>query len=177
MCRAVDVASYILQEKGRLTGHRLHTLLCYSQAWCLVTQDRALFDEKILAWQHGPVVYEVFCEHAGKKRVVSRDVGGDADNLSPEDCAVVDAVLDAYGMLTGEELEVLSHSESPWASTFDHRSSASSPEVSTDSMVDYYARIMASDSGTRTAHHVPRFSYAKRVYVNDDELEWLRTLV
>lgn len=177
MCKAVDVASYILQEKGRLTGYQLQKLLYYSQAWCLVTQGRPLFEEEILAWQHGPVVYEVFREHARKKSIVSRDVTGNADRLTPEDRVVVDAVLDGYGSLTGDELEALSHSESPWASVFDHGSSASSPVVSTDSMFDYYSRIMASDSATRAAHHVPTFTYAPRVYVCEEDLEWLRTLV
>lgn len=43
MPRAIDVASYILNEQGRLSGHRLQRLLYYRQAWCLVTQDRPLF--------------------------------------------------------------------------------------------------------------------------------------
>lgn len=177
MCKAIDVASYILQEKGRLTGYQLQKLLYYSQAWCLVTQGRPLFDENILAWQHGPVVYEVFCEHGGRRSLIARDLTGDACKLSPEDCAVVDAVLDEYGMLTGDELEALSHNEAPWASVYDHGSSVSSPVVSHESMFDYYSRIMSSDSGTRAAHHVPRFTYAPRVFVSDVELEWLRTLV
>lgn len=177
MCKATDVASYILQEKGRLTTYQLQKLLYYSQAWCLVTQDRPLFSEDILAWQHGLVVHEVFSEHAGRRSIVSRDISGDADLLSPEDCAVVDAVLEEYGVLTGKELEALSHSEAPWASVFDHGSSVSSPIITKDSMLKYYSTVMASDSGTRAAHHVPRFTYAPRVFVSDEELEWLRTLV
>lgn len=56
MCRAIDVASYILNEKGRLSGYQLQKLLYYCRAWCLVTQDRPLFEESVRAWEHGPVV-------------------------------------------------------------------------------------------------------------------------
>lgn len=59
MCKAIDVAAYILNERGRLSGYQLQKLLYYSQAWCLVTQGRRLFAEEIRAWEHGPVVYEV----------------------------------------------------------------------------------------------------------------------
>lgn len=131
----------------------------------MVTQDRTLFEEEIVAFQHGPVVFEVFCEHVRKKSIVSSDVSGDVDRMGPEDRAVVDAVLYGYGSLTVSELEALSRSESPWASAFDHGSNASSPVVSAGSMLDYYSRIMESDGGTGAAHHVPIFTFAPRVYV------------
>jgi uncharacterized phage-associated protein len=35
---------------------KLHALLYYAQCWCLVTQDRPLFDEKIRADTAGPMV-------------------------------------------------------------------------------------------------------------------------
>lgn len=47
MSRTIDVASYILNEQGRLSVRRLQRLLYYCQAWCLVTQDRPLFLEHI----------------------------------------------------------------------------------------------------------------------------------
>ena len=41
MCKAIDVAAYILNERGRLSGFQLQKLLFYSQAWCLVTPGQA----------------------------------------------------------------------------------------------------------------------------------------
>ena len=66
MRRAIDIASYILSEKGRLSGYQLQKLLYYSQAWCLVTQNRPVFTEQVRAWEHGPIVYEVAHAHRGR---------------------------------------------------------------------------------------------------------------
>lgn len=176
MCKAIDVASYILQEKGRLTGYQLQKLLYYSQAWCLVTQDRPLFSETIRAWEHGPVVCEVYRELAQKFKVAISDIGGNPNCLTPQDMAVVDAVLDAYGSLSGEEIEDLSHHEDPWRDVFDGTSTWRSPEISDESMVSYYSSLMASDRWTISTHHVPHFTYAPRICVSDAEYDWLASM-
>lgn len=118
MCRAVDVAAYILNEKGRLSGYQLQKLLYYCQAWCLVTQDRALFPEQIRAWEHGHVVYEVARVHRGRRTVAAFDINADPQAISAEDQVLIDAVLESYGVLSGDELEALSHRESPWQDYF-----------------------------------------------------------
>ena len=176
MCKAIDVASYILQEKGRLTGYQLQKLLYYSQAWCLVTQDRPLFPEAIRAWEHGPVVCEVYREHAHQYKVSMSDMGGDPKDLSSEDIAVVDAVLDAYGDMSGEDIEDLSHHEDPWRNVFDGTSTWRSPVISDEAMVSYYSSLMAADRWTTSTHHVPHFSYAPRIYVSDAEYDWLASM-
>lgn len=177
MCKAIDVASYILQEKGRLTGYQLQKLLYYSQAWCLVTQDRPLFEEDIRAWEHGPVVYEVFCEHGGRFSIVQSDLSGNPSSLTPDDMAVVDAVLNSYGSMSGDSIEDLSHHESPWRDVYDGTSSAHSPIISDEAMVSYYSSLMAADRWTTETHHVPRFTYAPRVFVSNEEFDWLASLV
>ncbi len=177
MCRAIDVASYILQEKGRLTGYQLQKLLYYSQAWCLVTQGRPLFSEEIRAWDHGPVVYEVYCEHARRRSVVQSDLSGRPEVLTPEDTAVVDAVLDSYSGMSGEAIEDLSHHEDPWRDVYDGTSSARSPIISNEAMTSYYSTLMSSDRWTTEIHHVPHFSYAPRVFVSDAEYDWLTSII
>lgn len=177
MCRAVDVASYILQEKGRLTGYQLQKLLYYSQAWCLVTQDRPLFSEVVRAWANGPVVYDVYTEHAGKYTVAFRDVSGSPDNLSAQDVAVVDAVLDSYGVLSGDDLRDLSHHEDPWRDAYDGTSSLQSPVITSDAMTEYYSSLMGADRWELAAHHVPHFSYAPHIAVSDAEYDWLASIV
>lgn len=177
MCKAVDVASYILQEKGRLTGYQLQKLLYYSQAWCLVTQDRPLFSEKIRAWDHGPVVYEVYCEHARQRSVVQSDLSGRPDALTSEDMAVVDAVLDSYSGMSGDAIEDLSHHEDPWRDAYNGTSSAHSPIISNEAMSSYYSMLMSSDRWTTETHHVPHFSYAPRLFVSDAEYDWLAGLI
>ena len=49
MCKAGDVAAYVSREKDRPSELWLQGILNFCQAWCLVTQNRLLFTEQILA--------------------------------------------------------------------------------------------------------------------------------
>jgi uncharacterized phage-associated protein len=64
--KVVDVAEYILELHGPMPTMKLHKLLYYCQAYCLVTQDRPMFDLDFQAWVNGPVIPELFELHRGK---------------------------------------------------------------------------------------------------------------
>ena len=177
MCKALDVAAYILNEKGRLTGYQLQKLLYYCQAWCLVTQDRPLFPEEIRAWKHGPVVYEVARAHRGQRSVVAHDIPADPTALSAEDQVLVDAVLEAYAGLSGDELEALSHSEDPWRTSFNGQTGLASNVIPLDSIKAYYAQLMSGDSKIADRHHVPRFPVAPKIVVSDEDYAWIESIL
>ncbi|HJG30228.1 MAG TPA: SocA family protein [Collinsella ihuae] len=59
------------------------------------------------------MVYEVAHTHRGRRSIVAADIPGNPEAVSAEDRAVIDAVLESYGSLSGDELEQLSHSEEP----------------------------------------------------------------
>ena len=115
MVRVVDVAAYILQQKGHMTTWKLQKLVYYSQAWSLVWDDDALFPEEIEAWANGPVVRELYNAHRGRYRV-SQLAAGNADALSVDQRDTVDAVLGFYGDKPPQWLSDLTHMEEPWKS-------------------------------------------------------------
>lgn len=177
MCRAIDVAAYILSEKGRLSGYQLQKLLYYCQAWCLVTQDRALFPEEIRAWEHGPVVYEVARAHRGRRSVVALDIDADPQAISAQDQVLIDAVLESYGALSGDELEALSHQESPWLDYYNGETGFASNTIPLDVIKSYYSGLMSGDSSTATLHHVPRFPVAPKLVVSDEDYDWIESIL
>ena len=177
MCRAIDVAAYILNERGRLSGYQLQKLLYYCQAWCLVTQDRTLFPEEIRAWEHGPVVYEVARAHRGRRSVVARDIEANPLALSAEDQVLVDAVLEAYAGLSGDELEHLSHSELPWKQSYNGQTGIASNVIPIDLIKSYYSELMSGDSDIAFTHHVPRFPVSPKIVVSDDDFAWLDSIL
>lgn len=177
MCRAIDVTSYILNEKGRLSGCQLQKLLYYCQAWCLVTQDRPLFEESVRTWEHGPVVCEVARAHRGRRSVVAADLAGDPRALSAEDQVLVDAVLESYGTLSGEGLEGLFHAEGPWRTFFNGETGIASNTTPHEAMRSYYCDLMSADPDVRRRHHVPFFDVAPHMYVSDVDFEWLDSLL
>ena len=50
MASVLDAAAYMLQRCGPMTTWKLQKLVYYAQAWSLVWDDDALFDEEIEAW-------------------------------------------------------------------------------------------------------------------------------
>lgn len=172
--QAKDVAAYILEKKGSLTGYQLQKLLYYCQAWSLAYTGEPLFDEQIEAWAHGPVVASVSRLHQHLYWVNRRHIAdSDSSRLAPEGRCLVDAVLDAYGGLSGDQLEELTHSERPWSDAYNGRTYFDSAPIPAEAMRSYYAGLSAAGPEGRMGHIVPVYSGPRYVYVSGDDYDWL----
>lgn len=115
MANVLDVAQYILETEGRaLSTMKLQKLTYYSQAWNLVWEEVRLYGSAIEAWANGPVVRDLYEVHRGRFSVDPSDELGDATQLTNAEKETVDAVLRAYGHLSGQQLCDLSQNERPW---------------------------------------------------------------
>lgn len=142
MATVHDVAAYILQKQGAMTAMKLQKLVYYSQAWGLVWDGAALFDEEVQAWANGPVVPALYSAHRGSF-VVSASPRGNAAHLSPKQIATIDAVLNFYGDKEPEWLSNLTHQEKPWiaARAGVAPGERSEQPISQQSMYDYYSSL------------------------------------
>ncbi|MFF1635928.1 Panacea domain-containing protein [Leifsonia sp. NPDC058248] len=113
MATAQDVAAYILEKRGLTEAMKLHKLVYYSKAWSLVWDDDPLFGERIEAWANGPVCRSLYSTYH-REYMIETPAGGASANLSQDQKATIDAVLDAYGEKSALELSELTHRESPW---------------------------------------------------------------
>lgn len=144
MVSVFDVAAYILKKRGTMSAIKLQKLVYYAQAWSLVWDDVPLFREKIKAWANGPVVPQLYHAHKGRFDVRARDLAqGNADTLTKEQQATVDAVLDYYGDKSSQWLSDLTHREAPWIKARsglppDERGMS---EISRADMAEYYSSI------------------------------------
>ena len=171
---ASDVAKYLLEKKGTLTGYQLQKLLYYCQAWSLVIENKPIFPEDIRAYEHGPTVPSVSMQHQHQFRVHPSDIAGDASVLSDLDTAFIDAVLAAYDGMTGDQLEALTHSEKPWSECYNRSTGTSSSAIiSHDSMRVYYAQLLVSSDDVQRRHHVPSFNHPRNLYVTSSDYDWL----
>lgn len=146
MGNANDVAAYILSKTGPLSAMKLQKLCYYSQAWSLVWDEEPLFDERIEAWQNGPVVRSLYAQHRGQY-TVSTWPSGDSGALTSDQQATIDAVIDAYAKLTAQQLSDMTHSEGPWIEArvgvpLGERSEA---EITHASMRSFYASLASRD--------------------------------
>ena len=148
-----DIENYIivkLTEGGDyLNVLKLHKLLYYVQAWSLAYGRGPLFAGKFQAWVHGPVNRELFDRFRDSKymysAVTAADVPSDFDpaSVSDEPRQLIDAVLEVYGPLTGDQLEEMTHQEAPWITARDGVPPSARSEVELDE------KLMATFYGQR----------------------------
>ena len=114
---ARDVANFLVsafQEAGDpLTNLKLQKLLYYAQGWHLALKGNALYEDRIEAWPHGPVVppaYGLF-KHYQWKPIVGEV---DKPELARDIVEHLHEVMDTYGVHGAYYLEKLTHQEDPW---------------------------------------------------------------
>lgn len=165
-----DVAAVILNRFSSVEAYKLQKLVYYCQAWNLVATDEPLFTDAIKAYENGPVVGRLFHSHKGRRRLAPHDLNeGSAENLTDAEEALIDAVLDAYGTLTSDELVELTHREDPWIDAWAR--ATVNPRIDQASMRAFYARMSAIPAAERNAdQRVPRLSDARVTYVCPDDL-------
>ncbi|GAA1473621.1 DUF4065 domain-containing protein [Corynebacterium aurimucosum] len=149
MARVLDVAQYILEQmKTPVTTMKLQKLVYYSQAWNLVWDEIPLFDSRIEAWANGPVVRDLFREHSGRFTVGPESGIGMSAGLTDSEKETVDAVIEAYGNLSGQQLSDLTHSERPWRQAREDipEGAASSNPIDLDVVQDFYGGKLAEES-------------------------------
>ncbi|WP_244874365.1 Panacea domain-containing protein [Corynebacterium mastitidis] len=126
MAHVNDVARYILERnEGRMSTMKLHKLAYYSQAWSLVWDEKPLFPSRIEAWANGPVTRDLYAAHRGHFDATASMFPGDSGNLSSDEKETIDAVLRAYGHLSGS-----SSATSPTASVRGGRPARTFPRAS-----------------------------------------------
>jgi uncharacterized phage-associated protein len=106
-------------EPNDLSNLKLQKLLYYAQGWSLVYLGTPLFSEKILAWQHGPVVAEAYQDFKNLGREAIRPEHIQAD--LPKESQIIDLlerVYATYAVYSAWGLREMTHEEKPWKETY-----------------------------------------------------------
>jgi uncharacterized phage-associated protein len=144
MINVFDVARYILEKQVQISAMKLQKLIYYSQAWSLVWDDKALFDNTIEAWANGPVVRDFYDIHRGHYQISMTLLANlEKNKLNVEQKETVDAVLEAYGDKSAQWLSEQTHIEAPWLKA---RTGLSDNErgdeiITLESMAEYYGSL------------------------------------
>jgi uncharacterized phage-associated protein len=139
MVNIFDVAKYILHSiGGEVSTMMLHKLCYYSQAWHLAWYGVPLFSEDFVKRNNGPVCEELwkaepvwfgFSEGAIKEKYLS------GETLSLSEIAVIDHIVDDYGMFDGWQLSELSRREDPW------KNAENDKIIPKEAMEEYYKNL------------------------------------
>jgi uncharacterized phage-associated protein len=141
---AKDVAEYYIsianpERQDLLTNLKIQKLLYYGQGFALGRWRSILFPERIIAWQLGPVVLEVY-EAYGKYGAspVPLSPYFDPNKYEPDTKVLLNKVFSSYGQYAASTLVDMTHGEPPWKKTkINH-------EISIKHMQDYFFKIAAT---------------------------------
>ena len=123
MLTCFDVADYFLSKTDEEAGDvisnlQLQKLVYYAQGFTLAVTGKPLFNEEIEAWQHGPVVpdlYHKYKDHGAYGIPAPTNV--DFSKFSSEIKEILDEVYDVYGQFSAWKLRNMTHEEAPWKNT------------------------------------------------------------
>ena len=140
---ALGVSRYFLsiptEETGDIISNlKLQKLLYYSQG-CWVALNGAknpLFNDKIYAWKHGPVVktvYNHFAKH-GDAAIPSQTRGVLRSDIPP----FLDEIYRVFGKFSAWKLREMTHREPPWVKTY--KPDVRDIEISLSDLEKYFSK-------------------------------------
>lgn len=134
MLSCYDVALYFLKktdpETNDISNLKLQKLLYYAQGYSLAMHNTPLFKQDIFAWQHGPVVTEVYEKY---KQFDANPISTSEPLEKELDTEIKDILDTAYfdfGQYSAWKLRALTHSELPWLKASQSKSKISLTDMS-----------------------------------------------
>lgn len=115
----------VRQYDGELLTHlKIQKLLYYAQGLFLAYTGEPIFNEEIYAWEHGPVVREVYEIYKGAKSnpIEYKHIEEDEELIMKvyenEDYRnVLEVAFAHYGKYSAWHLRGMTHGETPWKTT------------------------------------------------------------
>lgn len=154
---AIDIARWFIYrnyedvsngEDEKMTLLKLLKLLYYAEGCSLALDRGSLFDEKIVAWEHGPVVEEVWrsFDNAYNLHTDESDMAKSLSKISDEDEELLEDVYSVFGKYSASGLRNKTHAESPWLDATRGGREFNS-EISRPSIVRYFKENYVKDQG------------------------------
>lgn len=126
--KVLDVCKYVIdysnEKEYGISNLKLQKILYFIQAYFLIKQpSRCCFDDRIEAWDFGPVVPKAYREY---KQFGSSDIPtimdfekSDSNGcITGEDKNLIKTVIDKFADYSATDLVGLTHNQSPWIDAY-----------------------------------------------------------
>ena len=168
---AKEVAELILANKGDidLSHRKLQKLLYYCQSMALTQEGIPLFEERIEAWEFGPVcpsIYHIWKQY-GYTSLPKVEIN--VEKYTREATNIVLVILATFGNLSQEHLIEMSHIDTPWSKVY---VKSQNNEVKHQDMLEYFSTF--SDTEEYNDYISNRQKYASLI---DSRKSYLQELV
>jgi uncharacterized phage-associated protein len=118
MLRAIEAAEYLIwlahENEDPITNLKLQKLMYYAQGFSLAKLGQPLFDGQIVAWQHGPVVKEIYEHYKGYKSDPLPVNPIRHNRYKGHEKEILEKVYELYGKFSGWALRNITHEEPIW---------------------------------------------------------------
>ncbi len=150
--RSLQVANYFLNkmepESGEsITPLKVQKIVYFCQSWQLSLFKRVLFNEDFQAWQHGPVIPDMYMYfknlNFNSNDSLPKVNDFDINIFDEEERSVLEMVWQVYGKYDGKFLEKLSHMDEPWRMAWEKRedNNKGTVVITKESMQKYYTNL------------------------------------
>ena len=126
-----------------ISNLKLQKLLYYCQGFSLALHNKPLFNERIEAWQYGPVVPDVYHNYKSfSYNAIMPDENFDySKHITEEEFALIREVYDVYGQFSALKLMTMTHNELPWSETKINQ------VIQHDILQKYFSTLITKDGG------------------------------
>lgn len=144
MANCFDVAQFFLQKchehSNSISNLKLLKLVYYAQGIHLAGTGDALFEEKIHAWEHGPVVAPIYHEYKSfGSGSIPPVIAFNAESIfSHDELVTLECVFEAHGDSGAWPLRQQTHKESPWLQHVLPNGAADNKEITTAEIKEFF---------------------------------------
>lgn len=118
-----SISEYMIRfferQESAVTNLKLQKLVYYAQGIALGSYSTKLFGEPILAWEHGPVVKELYDRYKSGSQPLSSNMNQSIEEVTNNELVqkILDETISIYGVYTPWVLRNKTHNETPWLET------------------------------------------------------------
>ena len=137
--KALDVARYVIEyckDRGYIVSNlKLQKILYFIQAEFLVNKNDVCFDDRIEAWDFGPVVPRVYQEYKcfGSNNIITRR--REEIDIEANDRNMINGIVDVCAGYSATELVDITHRQTPWIAAYDK---FQNNEISNESIKNFF---------------------------------------
>ena len=133
----VSILELLRSLTNDFSNLRINKLLYFIQGAFIIEYGETCFENKILAWQFGPVIPEVYSAIKNNNIDELEDLNKPNINNNAIDKSLVERVVKGFENKTSWELVDITHRQAPWVDAYD---SGYNMEITPESMKDFYER-------------------------------------
>lgn len=141
MYDALKIAEYVIRystSKGTpVSNLRLQKVLYFIQAEFMVSKKYICFDDKIEAWDLGPVIPKVYRKYKvfGASSIPVDNKENSVNCIKGEDIETINEIIDNCNKYSTSTLVEITHHQDPWINA---HNSCFSKEISTKSLYEFF---------------------------------------